>query len=518
MPKKYTAELPKPVKLKEDFAEYEASTEMDGGVMVTKRHLVIKTGAIAPAQIASYKAFQKAISDDQYNYIQLNELVRTASGPSFVPGTRGSNVWQKSFNELPSSTNSGATEAESKARDAGRTGDLTSALAAMKGAVELDPKFARAWIGLGGLYFALRQKQAAIESLQKAVEAEPKQAVTYKILALAYLQNKDRDQAIHTWQQLQAISPEDHDIAPSLGALYMEGKRYKEAGAIYQTWVKNDPSDGYAYLNLGMAQLRLDEKEQGLAALQKALELQPGAEMLNGVAWEMVEANTNLTQALEYSKRSIEQIEEASRAIDLKNLRPDDLQVATKLKAYWDTLGWIYYKMGNLAKAENYLIAAWQLAQDGDIGDHLGQVYEKEHKLAEAAHTYALALGADPKMEDTAARLHKLSNVPLPPNRMGAGEELSRMRTTSLPRVTKDTASADFYVLFAPGGKLKDSSFHRGSELLRFADGDLAKISFKVPFPADSSAYILRKAILSCHTYSGCTFVFYPINDVANSN
>jgi tetratricopeptide (TPR) repeat protein len=518
LPKGFTADLPKAVKLKEDFAEYEASSEMEGSALVTKRHLVIKNGEVTPLHLKSYKAFQKAISDDQYNYIQLNGGGVLAFGGPVVPGMHVSTEFQKGFNDLASSASSEAMEAESKAREAGRSGAFGSAIAGMKRAVELDPKFARAWVELGSFYVLERQERAAIESFQKAIEAEPKQAFTYKILAHAYREPEDRDQAIHTWQQLQVISPDDHDIAPNLGALYMEGKQYKEAGVIYQTWVKNDPNNGYAFLNLGMAQLRLDEKEQALAALQKALDLQPGAEMLNLVAWTMVEADSNLTQALEYSKRSIEQIEEASRAIDLKNLRPDDLRVATKITAYWDTLGWIYYKIGDLAKAENYLVAAWQLGQDGVVGDHLGQVYEKEHKLLEAAHMYALALGAAPKMEETAARLRKLSNIHVPANRMGTGEELSRMRTTSLPRVTKETASADFYVLIAPGGKLKDSSFHRGSELLRFADGDLAKISFKVPFPADSSAYLLRKAILSCHPYSGCSFVFYPITDVANSN
>lgn len=129
---------------------------------------------------------------------------------------------------------------------------------------------------------------------------------------------------------------------------------------------------------------------------------------------------------------------------------------------------------------------------------------------------YRLALGAAPKMDETAARLRKLSSIHPPANGMGAGEELSRMRTTKLPRITKETANADFYVLIAPGGKLKDSSFHRGSEFLHFADDDLAKVTFKVPFPPDSSAFLLRKAILSCHPYSGCTFVFYPIADVAN--
>jgi len=81
----------------------------------------------------------------------------------------------------------------------------------------------------------------------------------------------------------------------------------------------------------------------------------------------------------------------------------------------------------------------------------------------------------------------------------------------------KGTASADFYVVLAPGGKLKSSSFIRGSELLRFADDDLAKASFNVPFPSGSSAYLIRKGLLSC-SYTGCAFVFYPLNGLVSPN
>lgn len=267
-----------------------------------------------------------------------------------------------------------------------------------------------------------------------------------------------------------------------------------------------------------MARLRSGEKEQGLAALHKALETSPGAEMLNDVAYEMADNSTNLTEALEESQRSITQIEEASRDIDVQHIRQDDLQLPIKIGNYWDTLGWIYYKMDDLPKAESWLTAAWELNTDGPIGDHLGQVYEKENKLSDAVRMYKLALEVNPKMEETVARLQKLASVKLPPNRISAAEELSRMRMVKLPTIAKGTASADFYLLLAPGGKLKASSFIRGSDLLRLAGDNLAHVPFKVGFPPASSAYMLRKGILSCSSYTGCAFVFYPIDVAANPN
>jgi len=104
------------------------------------------------------------------------------------------------------------------------------------------------------------------------------------------------------------------------------------------------------------------------------LEIDSGGEMLNSVAYEMAETDTNLSDALAYSQRSVKVVEERSQKVDLGNIQEADLQLPLSISAYWDTLGWIYFKLGDLAHAESYLNSAWQLSQDGTVGDHLGQV------------------------------------------------------------------------------------------------------------------------------------------------
>src|SRR5438132_5111828 len=57
------------------------------------------------------------------------------------------------------------------------------------------------------------------------------------------------------------------------------------------------------------------------------------------------------------------------------------MQHTHRLGMYWDTLGWIYFRMGTLDQVEKYLSAAWNLLQDPVIGDHLGQLYEKQRQF-----------------------------------------------------------------------------------------------------------------------------------------
>jgi TonB family protein len=521
-PKGWTATPPAPIDLKQTFAEFQGSSEVHEGVLTTRRHLVLKASAVTPDQLTSYKAFQKAISDHYNTYVFLSHVTAdvTATGPAATRAQATGRVGElllQSIAQLPGSSNSEALQAEQDARNSAQMKDFSSVTTALERAVSLDPTFSRAWIELGAAYAGARDSSSSLKAFQKAVEADPKQVVPYKILAFVYMSMGRRDDAIAAWQKLQTIAPDDSDLASNLGGLYMAQKRYPEATTVFESAAKASPSDAYAQLRLGMVRLRSHNTDQGLDALHKALEIDSGAEMLNDVAYEMAEADTNLSDALVYSQRAVKEVEERSQKVDLENIQKADLQLPLTISAYWDTLGWIYFKMGDLARAESYLNSAWELAQNGVMGDHLGQVYEKERKLPAALHMYNLALEANPRLEETPARMRNLANVHLPKNRMGAGEELSRMRSLKLPRITKETASADFYVVLAAGGKIEKANFLRGSDLLHDATKSLKKAGFEEPVPLNSTARLLRKGILSCSSYTGCSFVFYPLSVAANA-
>jgi Tfp pilus assembly protein PilF len=228
---------------------------------------------------------------------------------------------RQSYAQLPDSSNSEALRAEQNARRSIQTKDYPSAITALKYAVSLDSNFSRAWIELGWVYSASADKSSALSAFQKAAEADPKQILPYKILAFNYAFLGNRDNAITTWQRVQSMTPDDPDIGANLGGLYMAQKRYSDAMPLFETAAKANPSDAYAQLRLGMVRLRLHDTDQGLEAMHKAVEIDSGAEMLNDVAYEMAEADTNLTDALVYSQRSVKEVEERSQQVDLENIR-----------------------------------------------------------------------------------------------------------------------------------------------------------------------------------------------------
>jgi TonB family protein len=512
LPHGWSVTPPAPIDLKESFAEFHESSELKAGVLWTRRRLVLKANEISPEQLKSYKAFRKAMEDSHDTYIFMHVTAETASGDSAVTPAQGmsraAELLREGIRQLPASSNSEALQAEGDGFNAVQSQDFTSAIANLKRATSLDPKFSRAWIMLGVTYAAQGDARSAITSLKNAVDADPTQTLPYKILAFFYLSLGRQDDAIATWQKLRSVAPEDRDLWANLGRLYISQKRYAEATVLLESAAKANPSDSYLQLSLGTAYLGSNRTDIGLEALHKAMEINSNAEMLNDVAYELAEAGTHLPEALSYSERSLNEVEAKLQKIDPATIRKEDLQLTAAIGAYWDTLGWIYFKMGKLALAENYLHSAWELAQDGIIGDHLGQLYEKEHKTPKALHMYNLALEASPDMTGTQARMRTLAHVPLPEHRMSAGEELSWMRTTKLPKITDTWESADFLVLIAPTGKVEEAAFVAGSESLRNAVKNLQEMSFTESLPGNSRAYLRRRGVLSCD--SACTFVFYP--------
>ena len=147
------------------------------------------------------------------------------------------------------------------------------------------------------------------------------------------------------------------------------------------------------------------------------------------------------------------------------------------LIAYWDTLGWIHFDEGDLDQAEKYVAAAWGLGHHGEVGDHLGQIYEKRGEKDQALRTYALSMSGLRPTPETRGRLASL-----------AGGD----------------AKADAVKFVAGDEKLKS---YTGA--LRTADYDLT-------FPDDTPVKVLRRGTLSCSLGSGkCEFVLTLPDDVS---
>jgi tetratricopeptide (TPR) repeat protein len=347
-----------------------------------------------------------------------------------------------------------------------------------------------------------------LDAFRKAVEAEPDSPLPRRILAFGFMAANRPNDAIKAWQELLKINPEDSEAAYSLGSALLSQKRFADAIPALEASSKAAPENIPRLLTLASAYLRSGNSEKGVATFESALKLSPGPQIENDFGYELADTNIRLSDALQHSQKAVQATEDASSKVTLAKLEADDLSHTRDLSAFWDTLGWVYFRMSNLPRAEQYLSASFDLSQNSTVADHLGQVYEQEQKTEAAIRMYRLALATNSNMPETQARLTRLNHGGTRPQNIVVAEaELSQLRSTKLARIVPGPASAEFFLLFGSGPRLEEVKFINGSQKLRPAEKTLLSSHFKIPFPDGSSAHLVRRGILSCYPTTGCTFV-----------
>ena len=112
----------------------------------------------------------------------------------------------------------------------------------------------------------------------------------------------------------------------------------------------------------------------------------------NNYAYSLCERpNPNLEFALELSQKAIK-------------LEPEN-------PAFLDTIGWIYYRLGNYDLALNYIFKSAKLDQKSEIIlNHLAEVYLKLNNINEALNIYLEILDLNPKNQNALEKLKELSH------------------------------------------------------------------------------------------------------------
>ena len=516
LPPGYSIEIPSGGHAEASIGRFDSTYGVADSTLKVERHLVLPNAKIPVAKWAEYKTFRQAVSDDADHWIQL----------SASASTTGANVSQN---------NPEAGRLVDQADNALQRRDLNEARDALAQAERLNPTQRGLWVARGFISLNSRDFAKAIESFRKELQYHPDDVASYRGLAQAQVSMKDVDGAIATLHELLKVAPAESQGTAMLSSLLIGQKRYGEAAELLGPAVKAAPEDKALPQLLSEALLRSGRKEEALASTKSWADSSTDANLLNNAAFSLADTGTSLPLALEYAQRAIGILENDSKNVKLAELTIADLQRVSVTGATWDTLGWVFFQMGDTAKAEKYIEAAWGLSQHGGIADHLGQVYEKEGRTEDARHAYELALAASSGLTETSERLNRLGGaVHEPPkviNKTGnmttvkvsnpgisAAEELGRLRNTEVPLLSEQKGSAEFFISFSKG-KVEETRFITGDAALKEAGAALSKTAFKVPFPDDGPEKLIRRGILSCSAYTkpSCQFVMLlPANTGTN--
>ncbi|HUO14532.1 MAG TPA: DUF3857 domain-containing protein [Verrucomicrobiae bacterium] len=499
LPAKYTAHAPLAIDLKRDYAEYDATYKLDGDVFTAGRKLTLIKDELPASRAGDYVSFRRAVGEDLGQQLSVES---TVAGEPIPPADMK------------------ADDLVDSGRAAMGNGNYPVAIALLKRATEVDPKNKYAWNNLGLAYFSLRQDDQAIAAFQKQLEVNPYDEYAWNNLGRVYWNERKYDEAVKAFNKQLETNPLDKFAHANLGAMYAEWHHYNDAVPELEKAASLTPDNPELQVSLGDAYLNLGQDDKALAAFDHAVELQATPLIWNNIAYQLSLKKSHLDRAQQYAESAVSATAAALRNISLDRLSQQDLQVVSSLVAYWDTLGWVHFAEGDLDTAEKYVSAAWGLGHHAEVGDHLGQIYEKRGEKQRAVETYALSMNAIRPTPETRERLASLTGGDAKADAAIAHykEELQHMTTIDLGKATQ-VGNADFFVLLSRGAnataKVDAVKFVSGDEKLKSFTDALRTADYHLNFPDDTPLRILRRGTLSCTGPTGrCSFVLMLPDDV----
>jgi len=244
----------------------------------------------------------------------------------------------------------------------GRTADAEKSFAQ---AVQISPDSEEVLRDLTMLYIRERQVDRAIQRIN-AVPDDKKQAFHYELLGLAYSDSEKWQEAEKWYRKALEKEPSRQSADALLFSDYMKSGRTEEGLKQLDQMIKKNPANVSAYAVKGQiyeGQGRLDQAEQNYT---QALKIDPNFDgAANNLAYILAEEGRDLPTALGWAQVA-------------RKRQPDNPSTA-------DTLGWVYYKMGNYVLALDQLkFAVSKQPDNGTFQYHLAMIYKDTKRFAEA--------------------------------------------------------------------------------------------------------------------------------------
>lgn len=245
------------------------------------------------------------------------------------------------------------------------------------------------WMRLGGMLFESQKYYETEKEMRKAVANFPDDFVLNIYLGLSLSQQTKHEEAIPYLKKSVGLQPNDLTALSAYGFSLFQLNREDEALTYLEKAYEIAPEN---MTILGMLGLIYDNKElteKSDAIYEKALAVDStDISILNNYAYSLSERGIRLNEALEMVKKSVEADPENS--------------------SYLDTIGWVYYQLGEYEKAKSYIEKAIQSdAGNATQYDHLGDVYLKLGNRIKAVEAWNEALKLEPENEKIKAKIEK---------------------------------------------------------------------------------------------------------------
>lgn len=486
------AELPVPVALTRDYGEYRSTYAMHGDTLTANRSLRFSGPRLTSERAGDWNAFRRTVKADEQQSVTL---VRSSDAPA-----------------ASAPVTADADQLHQAGLDALEAGDGASAVRFFRQTVALQPRHPWAWNNLGRAYLQLNQLDSAESAFRKQIEVNPYDQYAYNNLGLAQWRRGELKIAAASFARQIEVSPLDRFAHANLGRVDLLLQRDSEAVLALRKAVSITPDDASARADLGRAWLRLHLTDSAVVEFDRAVELAPTPATWNTVAYALALSGERLDRAETYARSAVDATVAVLRTVVSDRISSQEMFAAAQLGSFWDTLGWIEFRRGNVRDSERYVRAAWLLAHHAEVGDHLGQIYEALGRKPEAMRAYAMAVNAMMPVSpaDTRRRLQAVAGSAAMAERLADSGRtwLSEQRTIALGKFAGLDGAATVQVVVTPGPAVEHVNFLGGPPSFARLEGVIRQATMPIAFPDSSAIKLPLTGLVTCSSLTGeCSLV-----------
>jgi len=234
----------------------------------------------------------------------------------------------------------------------GTMSTVAAAIAYFEQAIDLDPKFALAYVGLADSFLwqdiigppTADMTARAHAAVNQALELDGQLGEAQAALGYVRFIDNDFAGAEAAFQRAATLAPNSSRVYREHAHLLRDECRFEEALTLAQTAVELDPLSLAAIQGVGSALVALGRFDEGLAWFERGLEIDPDhAETYNSVAAYHWMVTGRLDEAMVSLRKGL--------AID-----PNPANFAI--------LGWLYLELGDFDQAEHWISRAHEMGPE----------------------------------------------------------------------------------------------------------------------------------------------------------
>ena len=275
-----------------------------------------------------------------------------------------------------------------------------------------NPGQAIARFMLAESYLAREMFHAAGEAVQPLLSDTANAAQANLLLGRIAIQQERLDDARNYFRTVTRLAPWNSRAWEFLGILYFQEQNFTMIDQLMQEALQALPDDPGLLSLHGNALQQLGRNREAIAPLEKAYQLVPD-DLNIIVTLGIVYDDLNMYSALDtlYADAMMRFPDNAllfnnySYSLAVRGMRLEWAltlaQKAVRLEpenaAYHDTMGWVYFRMGNLAAARQHIEQSLVLDPDNpEVIEHLGDVYVEMGEKDLGRQYWQQALELDP--------------------------------------------------------------------------------------------------------------------------